>query len=211
MNDQTGAEPKWYDRTWLVVVLLILFFPVGLYATWKNTHYRFRTKVIITGVVCLMLIIGFAQEQAVKSDIERADALWAGGSRGEAAHIYKDVLRANLSVVEQDHRPTVFQRVIEYDVAQGDTSAAKQMILKALDWNIPLAFQRPEAERLMSEVRAEIEMRAREKERKRSFDAGYKAAQGDINDIDAERFNNDPAYREGYKQAQQDFVKGIID
>ncbi|MFH1886983.1 MAG: hypothetical protein ABIM40_09820 [Pseudomonadota bacterium] len=46
----------WYEKTWLVVVLLVVFFPAGLYALWKNTGFSKRTKWIVTGVVVVVFI-----------------------------------------------------------------------------------------------------------------------------------------------------------
>lgn len=160
VNEQKTQGQRWYDKTWVVVVLLILFFPVGLYATWKNTRYKTRTKAIITGVVCLALLIGFAEDQRVKSELEQADNHWSSGERIEAVRIYKEFLNANVFAIPQEKRPTVFQRVIEYDVEQGNLSAAKQAIMKSNEMDIPLAFQAPEASRFYSSVQQEIYARA---------------------------------------------------
>ena len=34
--ESSAPTSKWYDKTWLVILLCILFFPVGLYALWMN-------------------------------------------------------------------------------------------------------------------------------------------------------------------------------
>jgi hypothetical protein len=32
-----AVAPKWYEKTWLVIIIIILFFPVGLYGLWKSS------------------------------------------------------------------------------------------------------------------------------------------------------------------------------
>jgi hypothetical protein len=54
MDNSTNSN--WYDKTWLVVVLCILFFPVGLYALWKNEHIKKGWKIAVTIFIGLLVI-----------------------------------------------------------------------------------------------------------------------------------------------------------
>ena len=49
----TNSSNKWYDKTWLVTILCIIFFPVGLYALWKSNNIKKGWKIAWT------IIIGF--------------------------------------------------------------------------------------------------------------------------------------------------------
>lgn len=55
--DNSTTQSKWYDKTWLVILLCILFFPVGLYALWKNQSISKGWKI---GVTVLFALIGIA-------------------------------------------------------------------------------------------------------------------------------------------------------
>lgn len=55
-------KKKWYDNKAVVIILLVVFFPVGLYALWKSKSFSTMTKGIITGVVFLLLIVAGAQD-----------------------------------------------------------------------------------------------------------------------------------------------------
>ncbi|HMN07127.1 MAG TPA: hypothetical protein PKD45_15535 [Flavobacteriales bacterium] len=48
---------KWYDRTWLVVLLCIFFFPVGLYAIWKSRRIALVWKISYTVLLALALFL----------------------------------------------------------------------------------------------------------------------------------------------------------
>lgn len=43
-----GSDQKFYNTGWFGILMLILFFPVGLYLIWKNNYFKKGTKIIIT-------------------------------------------------------------------------------------------------------------------------------------------------------------------
>jgi hypothetical protein len=49
-------QNKWYDNKLVVYLLILLFFPVGLYALWKNNATSKGTKIIVTVLVSLFAI-----------------------------------------------------------------------------------------------------------------------------------------------------------
>jgi len=49
-------EKKWYDKTWLVVLLVLLLPPVGLYGLWKNKGISKGIKFGVTGLLAIGLI-----------------------------------------------------------------------------------------------------------------------------------------------------------
>lgn len=55
MNIST-TQNKWYNKTWIVIFLCILFFPIGLYALWKNETITKGWKIGITIAISLILI-----------------------------------------------------------------------------------------------------------------------------------------------------------
>jgi hypothetical protein len=57
-----GTENKveWYDKKWLVVLLCLCFFPVGLYALWKSKAFSKPFQIGMTVLVALILIAGLS-------------------------------------------------------------------------------------------------------------------------------------------------------
>ncbi|VFQ47122.1 hypothetical protein [Desulfoluna butyratoxydans] len=45
--ESIDSGTNWYDHDWKVVLLLIFFFPLGLYGLWKSPHFKKPTKIII--------------------------------------------------------------------------------------------------------------------------------------------------------------------
>ena len=54
--DNSTTQSKWYDKTWLVILLCIVFFPVGLYALWKNQSISKGWKIGVTVVIALIVL-----------------------------------------------------------------------------------------------------------------------------------------------------------
>lgn len=53
----------WYEKTWLVILLCIIFFPVGLYALWKNTTISKGWKIAATTAIVLIVIANLGESQ----------------------------------------------------------------------------------------------------------------------------------------------------
>lgn len=61
--DNSITQTKWYDKTWLVIVLCIIFFPVGLYGLWKNQSISKGWKIGVTVVISLIFLTQVGKEK----------------------------------------------------------------------------------------------------------------------------------------------------
>lgn len=66
MENQT--ELKWYQKPAGVIILLIFFFPVGLYLMWKNELWTKQTRWIVTGVLALIVIANAGNDKNSNSN-----------------------------------------------------------------------------------------------------------------------------------------------
>lgn len=48
---------KWYQKTPIIIVLLLLFFPAGLFLMWKYSRWNSKLKGVITGIIGLLFIV----------------------------------------------------------------------------------------------------------------------------------------------------------
>lgn len=59
-----AEKPKWFDRKFWVFFWLIIFFPVGVYALWKNRRFSRNAKLIISAVVAVIVfMVGSADDE----------------------------------------------------------------------------------------------------------------------------------------------------
>ena len=47
-NSDNRNSKKWYQKTAWIIILLILFFPIGLYLMWRYTNWKKPAKIIIS-------------------------------------------------------------------------------------------------------------------------------------------------------------------
>lgn len=56
-------QSKWYDKKWVVAILLIVFFPVGLIVLWKNSVIKLYWKIIISIFFVLVVVASITDEK----------------------------------------------------------------------------------------------------------------------------------------------------
>jgi len=54
---------KWYQKTWGIVLLLVLFFPVGIYLMWRYADWPKNVKIVVS-VIFAIIAIGIAMNPA---------------------------------------------------------------------------------------------------------------------------------------------------
>lgn len=72
---------KWYNKTWFTIIMLIVFFPVGLFLMWKNEHFKKSVRIAITVFFALVIVVGMfsgddensVEEDAIEEDIEEKE------------------------------------------------------------------------------------------------------------------------------------------
>lgn len=56
------TKRKWYTTNWGTILLLVFFFPAGIFLMWRYTNWHKYAKVGITGFFALMLFAGMFVE-----------------------------------------------------------------------------------------------------------------------------------------------------
>lgn len=55
MGEAESIE-KWYEQTWVIVLFLIFFFPVGLFLMWRYAKWPTVVKIIVTVVIAVLFL-----------------------------------------------------------------------------------------------------------------------------------------------------------
>ena len=53
---KSQQELKWHQKPKGVIILLIFFFPAGLYLMWKNELWTKQTRWIVTGIIAVLIL-----------------------------------------------------------------------------------------------------------------------------------------------------------
>lgn len=64
-------EKKFYEKTWFIIAMVILFGPIGLLLLWKRANFKKQTNIIIGSVICLILLVGLiTSEKPIVAETE---------------------------------------------------------------------------------------------------------------------------------------------
>lgn len=167
----TGSEDiALWEKPAIVALLVVCFFPVGLYLLWKSPRISKGQKTLWTGAFCGLVVLGMVissvQRQATEKDLARAKALWNEGKRSEAIAIYQSVLKDRDMFIPDDQKPVVYGRVIDHLAEQGSQDEVRGLLNK-LDRSVspvtPLV-ETASAKQLLAEVRREKEAEKQKRE-----------------------------------------------
>lgn len=64
---------KWYEKDWGIILLCVMFFPVGLYLVWKKSDWTKRNKVIATLSVIVLAAVGNLSDKSKHSSSTFSD------------------------------------------------------------------------------------------------------------------------------------------
>lgn len=79
---------KWYQKTWAIILFLIIFFPVGLFLMWKYSNWNKVVKGIVTGLFCILIITNVTGGNKV---IEKNKEIQAENSSNKESKEEKDI------------------------------------------------------------------------------------------------------------------------
>jgi hypothetical protein len=86
------------------------------------------------------------KEEAIKQKLTEGNQLWGSGDKVKAVALYRECIEMGLS--SSGETSTVYQRVIEHDVSEGNLSSAKALMRKArggVEYS-RVGFHRPEVQ-----------------------------------------------------------------
>ncbi|MBK7957716.1 MAG: hypothetical protein IPK03_06105 [Bacteroidetes bacterium] len=68
MEQQNTTSIAWYEKNWVVVILCIFFFPIGLYALWKNSTISKGWKIGVTAIIAFIVIANIGEKKESTSN-----------------------------------------------------------------------------------------------------------------------------------------------
>jgi K+ transporter len=107
--DELTKQSKWYDKTWLVIILCIIFFPVGLYALWKNSSISKGWKIGVTIVIALIVIAQIGNDEKTSTTTADESTTTSNSNEKELTQAQKDSIAKTerLAVIEERKKQTI--------------------------------------------------------------------------------------------------------
>lgn len=110
----------WYNKTGLVILLIIFIFPVGLYALWKNEKAPKALKVVVSLFFVIVFVFSVNTEPTPPNfDLQKAkkDQLWTIAYRAEQNIIDNLKDPNSYEVIEKDYKfmnDSIYKVTIRY-------------------------------------------------------------------------------------------------
>lgn len=104
-NETQVSKLKWYDNKTTVIVLLFLFFPVGLFALWKSGSFSKVAKWGLTALFAFLVILG-----AITEEPESTATKSTSKPQTPEQLIEHAVIKAMGKTVNWDGKPNTFMK-----------------------------------------------------------------------------------------------------
>jgi hypothetical protein len=94
MTTTTANTEKWYDKTWLVVILCLFIFPIGLYALWKSSKIAKGWKIawtVIIGVLAIASLSGNKSSSTASNTSNSSNTSSASQDNSSNTPTYKKI------------------------------------------------------------------------------------------------------------------------
>ena len=145
MSENTSVSKKssWYENKVIVIALLVVFFPVGLYGMWRSTQFTNKTKWIVSGIFALLIVLSGAGKdktnQSTQSDVKVSQSSSAIQNQDNQPQVSKPAIK-------EDAKPEVSEPVesisfadIKYNMNQMTELQFKEYVKsledKKIRWN----------------------------------------------------------------------------
>ena len=121
LDDSSEIYHRWYDKKWLVHILLVLFFPVGIYALWKSRTLPKWWKITGTVIVALILVAAMDKQERMNGTAS------SDSSTSSVSEDKEDSV--NTPATQSQTLPTVGEKLITnyFEVTLNKVSAADRI------------------------------------------------------------------------------------
>ena len=110
---------KIYEKNWFIILMLILFFPVGLFLMWKNAKWHKTVKIIISVLFAIMVIFSNGSEKSKNVETKDTNAeveTVKVDERKELQEKSKAILDSkDYYAMNEDERKTINELVEKWD------------------------------------------------------------------------------------------------
>lgn len=110
---------KIYEKNWFIILMLVLFFPVGLFLMWKNAKWHKTVKIIVTALIVVMAIFSNGSEESKNVETKDTNAeveTVKADERKELQEKSKTILDSkDYYSMNEDERKTINELVKKWD------------------------------------------------------------------------------------------------
>lgn len=84
LHTQTTNNTKWYSSTGFVILMLVVFFPVGLFLMWKEKKFNQWVRIAVTAIFAIAIISGASDDSSSKNSVDTKQATVQASTQEQA-------------------------------------------------------------------------------------------------------------------------------
>ena len=110
---------KIYEKNWFIILMLVLFFPVGLFLMWKNAKWHKTVKIIVTALIVVMAIFSNGSEESKNVETKDTNAEVETVVETKDANVEKETTKTDKA---EDNVPTEYKNALKRAKSYDKTS-----------------------------------------------------------------------------------------
>ena len=129
---------KFYEKDWFVILMLILFFPVGLFLMWKYSKWQKVAKIIVTIVIAAIAIFSDASKESKNVETKNTNAEVETVDKTKDANAEAEIAKANKIKELQEKSKTILDSKDYYAMNEDERKTINELVEKwddEIDYN----------------------------------------------------------------------------
>ena len=110
---------KIYEKNWFIILMLVLFFPVGLFLMWKNAKWHKTVKIIVTALIVVIAIFSNGNKRSKNVETKDTNAEVETVVETKDANVEKETAKTDKA---EDNVPTEYKNALKRAKSYDKTS-----------------------------------------------------------------------------------------
>ena len=107
------------EKNWFIILMLVVFFPVGLFLMWKNAKWHKTVKIIVTALIVVMAIFSNGSEESKNVETKDTNAEVETVVETKDANVEKETTKTDKA---EDNVPTEYKNALKRAKSYDKTS-----------------------------------------------------------------------------------------
>ena len=129
---------KFYENDWFIVLMLIVFFPVGLFLMWKYSKWHKTAKIIISVFFAVMVIFSNGSEESKNVETKNTNTEVETVDKTKDTNTEVEIAKANKIKELQEKSKTILDSKDYYTMNEDERETIDELIEKwddEIDYN----------------------------------------------------------------------------
>ena len=121
---------KIYEKNWFIILMLVLFFPVGLFLMWKNAKWNKTVKIIISVLFAAAVIFSNGSEESKNVETKNTNAEVETVDKTKDANAEVETAKANKIKELQEKSKTILDSKDYYAMNEDERKTIDELVEK---------------------------------------------------------------------------------